>query len=66
MGMQRTTEKPLIVSGDIDRPQYAFSSALDEVAAFNRVLSQAEIKGGIDKILAVEVTGLFGPHLRTN
>ncbi len=49
MGLQRTTEKPLIVSGDIDRPQYAFSSALDEVAAFNRVLSQAEIKGVLIK-----------------
>ena len=53
-----TTDKPLFVGGGVERPQYAFDGALDEVAIFNRALSPDEIKltmEGLKKFLAVEV-----------
>jgi hypothetical protein len=52
-----TTDKPLYVGGGVERPQYVFDGALDEVAVFNRALSQDEIKSameGLKKLLAVE------------
>ena len=57
--LQCTAEVPLVVGGGVQRPQYVFEGALDEVAVFNRALSQAEVKEvmeGISQILAVEKT----------
>ena len=42
--LQCTAEVPLVVGGGVQRPQYVFEGALDEVAVFNRALSQAEVK----------------------
>ena len=42
--LQCKRKSHLSFSGDIDRPQYVFSGGLDDMAAFNLVLSQAEIK----------------------
>ena len=53
-----TTDKPLFVGSGVERPQYVFDGAIDEVAIFNRALSQDEIKKameGIDKMLPVEL-----------
>jgi hypothetical protein len=55
-----TTDKPLLVGGGVERPQYVFDGAIDEVAIFNRALSQDEIKQameGISKMLSVEPDG---------
>ena len=57
--LQCTAEVPLVVGGGVQRPKYVFEGALDEVAVFNRALSQAEVKEvmeGISQILAVEKT----------
>lgn len=43
--LQCTTEKPLIVRGDVYRPQYVFRGVLDEVVIFNRVLAKRKLRG---------------------
>mgnify|MGYP000073613322 CR=1 FL=1 len=53
--LQCTAEVPLVDGGGVERPQYVFEGALDEVAACNRALSQVEVKEvmeGIGQILA--------------
>ncbi len=53
-----TTNVPLYVGGGVDRPQYVFDGALDEVAVFNRALSQNEVKNAMDGLkLSVGVAG---------
>ena len=55
--LQCTAEVPLVVGGGVQRPQYVFEGALDEVAVFNRALSQAEVNEvmeGIGQILSVK------------
>ena len=55
--LQCTAEVPLVVGGGVQRPQYVFEGALDEVAVFNRALNQTEVKEvmeGIGQILAVK------------
>ena len=55
--LQCTAEVPLVVGGGVQRPQYEFDGALDEVAVFNRALNQTEVKEvmeGIGQILAVK------------
>ena len=55
--LQCTAEVPLVVGGGVQRPQYMFEGALDEVAVFNRSLNQTEIKEimeGIGQILTVK------------
>ena len=55
--LQCTAEVPLVVGGGVQRPQYVFEGALDEVAVFNRALNQTEIKEimeGIGQILTVK------------
>lgn len=55
-----TTDKPLYVGGGVDRPQYVFDGAIDEVAIFNRALSQDEVKKameGLSKMLSVGTAG---------
>ena len=57
--LQCTAEVPLVDGGGVERPQYVFEGALDEVAVFNRALSQVEVKEvmeGIGQILAVVAT----------
>jgi len=59
-----TADMTLYIGGGVDRPQYVFDGALDEVAIFSRALSQAEIKAameGISKMLPVRSAG----HLAT-
>ena len=50
--LQCTAEVPLVGGGGVERPQYVFEGALDEVAACNRALSQVEVMEGIGQILA--------------
>jgi hypothetical protein len=54
---QCKNELPLMVGGGVQRPQYSFLGEIDEVAIFNRALSQDEVKKameGIGALLAVE------------
>ncbi|SVD03076.1 uncharacterized protein METZ01_LOCUS355930, partial [marine metagenome] len=48
--LQCTAEVPLVVGGGVQRPQYVFEGALDEVAVFNRALNQTEIKEIMESI----------------
>lgn len=55
-----TSDKPLYIGSGVDRPQYTFDGAIDEVAVFKRALSQDEIKRameGLKNMLPVETPG---------
>lgn len=55
-----TAEVPLYIGSGVDRPQYVFDGGIDEVAIFNRALSQDEVKQameGLDKMLSVKPDG---------